>query len=91
MDDEDAPPELVDVSEQPFAAPSTTVQDTPVQQRVPITLVTGMAGQARPDQTGLKRKFELTESYRVSGRRKDDTSELHPDGEAWQEDCGDHE
>lgn len=43
MDDDEAPPELVDVSEQPVAAPSTTIQDTPVQQRVPITLVTGMA------------------------------------------------
>lgn len=42
MEDDDAPPELVDVSEQPLAAPSTTIQDTPVQKRVPITLVTGM-------------------------------------------------
>lgn len=45
MDDEEAPPDLIDVSllpdsEKPFV--STTIQDTPVQDRVPITLVTGM-------------------------------------------------
>lgn len=42
MEDDDAPPQLVVVSEQPIPAPSTTIQDTPVQQRVPITLVTGI-------------------------------------------------
>ncbi|PKY01419.1 CobW domain protein [Aspergillus campestris IBT 28561] len=47
MDDEEAPPDLIDVSqlpdsEKPFV--STTIQDTPVQDRVPITLVTGYLG-----------------------------------------------
>ena len=42
MEDDDAPPQLVIVSEQPIPAPSTTIQDTPAQQRVPITLVTGI-------------------------------------------------
>ncbi|PYI13358.1 cobW-domain-containing protein [Aspergillus violaceofuscus CBS 115571] len=44
MDDEDAPPQLVDVSQLPASAPSTS-EDTPeVQARVPITLVTGYLG-----------------------------------------------
>lgn len=45
MDDEEAPPDLVDVSQLPDAEKavvSTTIQDTPAQDRVPITLVTGM-------------------------------------------------
>lgn len=42
MEDDDAPPQLVAVSEQPIPAPSTTIQDMPAQQRVPITLVTGI-------------------------------------------------
>ena len=42
MDDEDAPPQLVEVSQLPESAPSTS-EDTPeAQARVPITLVTGM-------------------------------------------------
>lgn len=85
MEDDDAPPELVDVSEQPLAAKSTTIQDTPVQQRVPITLVTGMARQVEEGQ-------QLANGvYRISGRRKDNAAQLHFDGEAWQEDCRDHE
>ncbi|RAH65056.1 CobW family GTP-binding protein [Aspergillus aculeatinus CBS 121060] len=44
MDDEDAPPQLVDVSQLPESAPSTS-EDTPeAQARVPITLVTGYLG-----------------------------------------------
>lgn len=48
IDDDDAPPELVDVSALPDSekpniskTPSTTL-DTPAQDRVPITLVTGI-------------------------------------------------
>jgi hypothetical protein len=48
LDDEDAPPELVDVSQLPDSenpnvsiTPSTSL-DTPAQNRVPITLVTGV-------------------------------------------------
>ncbi|RAL17685.1 CobW family GTP-binding protein [Aspergillus homomorphus CBS 101889] len=44
MDDEDAPPQLVDVSQLPDPAPSTSEDDTPAQARVPITLVTGYLG-----------------------------------------------
>ena len=29
--------------------------------------------------------------YRISGGGKDDTAQLHSDGEAWQEDRSDHE
>ncbi|PYH44269.1 CobW family GTP-binding protein [Aspergillus saccharolyticus JOP 1030-1] len=43
MDEEDAPPQLVDVSQLPDSAPSTS-EDTPGQARVPITLVTGYLG-----------------------------------------------
>ncbi|KAG2413260.1 hypothetical protein HFD88_002449 [Aspergillus terreus] len=50
LDDEDAPPELVDVSQLPDSenpnvsiTPSTSL-DTPAQNRVPITLVTGYLG-----------------------------------------------
>ncbi|GIC85302.1 CobW family GTP-binding protein [Aspergillus udagawae] len=50
IDDDDAPPELVDVSALPDSekpnistTPSTTL-DTPAQDRVPITLVTGYLG-----------------------------------------------
>lgn len=49
LDDEDAPPELVDVSQLPDSenpnvpvTPSTSL-DTPAQNRVPITLVTGVS------------------------------------------------
>ncbi|PLN75966.1 CobW domain protein [Aspergillus taichungensis] len=47
MDDEEAPPDLIDVSQLPDSDKpivSTTIQDTPVQDRVPITLVTGYLG-----------------------------------------------
>lgn len=50
MDDEEAPPDLIDVSQLPDAEKpyvSTTIQDTPAQDRVPITLVTGMADPCR--------------------------------------------
>ncbi|KAK9567812.1 COBW domain-containing protein 1 [Aspergillus fumigatus] len=50
IEDDDAPPELVDVSALPDSeklnistTPSTTL-DTPAQDRVPITLVTGYLG-----------------------------------------------
>lgn len=42
MDDDDAPPQLVDISTAPDVAPPSTSLDTPPQNRVPITLVTGM-------------------------------------------------
>ncbi|XHG02243.1 hypothetical protein AWENTII_005600 [Aspergillus wentii] len=49
MDDDDAPPELIDVSmlpdseKQSSTTPATTI-DVPEQNRVPITLVTGYLG-----------------------------------------------
>ncbi|PWY73556.1 cobW-domain-containing protein [Aspergillus heteromorphus CBS 117.55] len=43
IDDDDAPPQLVDVAQLPDPAPSTSA-DTPPQNRVPITLVTGYLG-----------------------------------------------
>lgn len=42
IEDDEAPPALVDVSEQPISSTPTTTLDTPEQNRVPITLVTGM-------------------------------------------------
>ncbi|PYH36169.1 CobW domain protein [Aspergillus neoniger CBS 115656] len=44
MDDDDAPPQLVDISTAPDVAPPSTSLDTPPQNRVPITLVTGYLG-----------------------------------------------
>lgn len=49
IDDDDAPPDLVDVSElSAFERPRSSIPadaavDTPPQNRVPITLVTGMS------------------------------------------------
>lgn len=46
IDDDDAPPELVDAStlENPHSSiPTDAAVDTPPQDRVPITLVTGMS------------------------------------------------
>lgn len=42
IEDDDAPPALVDVSENPTSSTPTTTTDTPAQSRVPITLVTGI-------------------------------------------------
>jgi hypothetical protein len=42
IEDDDAPPALVDVSENPISSTPTTTTDTPAQDRVPITLVTGI-------------------------------------------------
>jgi hypothetical protein len=42
MDDDDAPPDLVDVSQLPESEIQTSEADLPPQQRVPITLVTGI-------------------------------------------------
>ncbi|GLA08606.1 COBW domain-containing protein 1 [Aspergillus niger] len=44
MDDDDAPPQLVDISTASDVAPPSTSLDTPPQNRVPITLVTGYLG-----------------------------------------------
>lgn len=44
IEDDDTPPALVDVSEQPISSTPTTTLDTPEQNRVPITLVTGYLG-----------------------------------------------
>ena len=57
IEDDDAPPALVDVSEQPISSTPTTTLDTPEQNRVPITLVTGMCHRYRMDQ------YELTECF----------------------------
>lgn len=42
IEDDDAPPALVDVSDNPMSSTPTTTTDTPAQNRVPITLVTGI-------------------------------------------------
>ncbi|KAL2788674.1 CobW/HypB/UreG, nucleotide-binding domain-containing protein [Aspergillus keveii] len=44
MDDDDAPPDLVDVSQLPESEIQTSEVDLTPQQRVPITLVTGYLG-----------------------------------------------
>ncbi|KAL3457478.1 CobW/HypB/UreG, nucleotide-binding domain-containing protein [Aspergillus heterothallicus] len=44
MDDDEAPPDLVDVSQLPESELQTSEADLPPQQRVPITLVTGYLG-----------------------------------------------
>lgn len=57
IEDDDTPPALVDVSEQPILSTPTTTLDTPEQNRVPITLVTGMCHRYRMDQ------YELTDCF----------------------------
>lgn len=42
IEDDDVPPALVDISENPISSTPTTTTDTPAQSRVPITLVTGI-------------------------------------------------
>ncbi|KAL4783079.1 CobW/HypB/UreG, nucleotide-binding domain-containing protein [Aspergillus varians] len=44
MDDDDAPPDLVDVSQLPDSELQSSPVELPPQQRVPITLVTGYLG-----------------------------------------------
>ncbi|KAL5003456.1 CobW/HypB/UreG, nucleotide-binding domain-containing protein [Aspergillus recurvatus] len=44
MDDDDAPPDLVDVSQLPESELQSSSAELPPQQRVPITLVTGYLG-----------------------------------------------
>lgn len=41
MEDDDAPPDLVDVSQLPKSELQSSSAELPPQQRVPITLVTG--------------------------------------------------
>lgn len=85
IEDDEAPPELVDVSEQPISSTPTTTLDTPAQNRVPITLVTG-----RTSSEKKKKGCMLTEN-RLSWCRKDYIAELYPHGETWQKDCRDYE
>lgn len=78
MDDDDAPPELVDVStlsalEKPRSSLSTAAAvDTPPHARVPITLVTGMLNALHLDE------HELTNILiRLSGRGKNHFTQLY--------------
>lgn len=41
MDDDDAPPDLVDVTQLPDSELQSSSAELPPQERVPITLVTG--------------------------------------------------
>jgi hypothetical protein len=92
MDDDDAPPELVDVTALPEDDEKAKSQEA--DSRVPITLVTGKAG--APKKEGCNRcHFCLRNTYilytdpslcRVSWGREDDITELYPDREAWQKD-----
>lgn len=82
LEDDDTPPDLVDVAAMPEQPVSIEEEQTP---RVPITLVTGMllhiqnsSGCANP-------------SLRIPWSGKDHIVELHLDREAWQKDRRDHE
>jgi hypothetical protein len=72
--DDDAPPELVDIS-------TTIGQDVQKKaeaegQKVPITIVTGKY----PDASAQGLPYD-----RILGGRKDDVAELRAEGAAWQE------
>jgi hypothetical protein len=85
FDDEDAPPELIDVSAMP--ADQTSVDEAPTA-RVPITLVTGMY---RWTAFQFTSNFETNTLIRIPGRRKNNPVELHPHRETRQENCRHHE
>jgi hypothetical protein len=81
--DDDAPPELVEVSG------GIKDSDEGPNVKVPITIVTGEAidGSGKDDFECLR----LTSQTRLSRCRKDDVTQLYPYGTAWQEDCRHHE
>jgi hypothetical protein len=85
FDDEDAPPELIDVSAMP--ADQRSVDEAPTA-RVPITLVTGMY---RWTAFQFTLNFKANTLIRIPGRRKNNPVELHPHRETWQENCRHHE
>jgi hypothetical protein len=81
--DDDAPPELVDVS--------GGIQNSGegVSVKVPITIVTGEIING----AGKKYVYELKADriIRISRRWQDDAIELHTHSPAWQKDCRYHE
>lgn len=82
IDDDDAPPELVDVSAMPGDQPESTEEEqTP---RVPITLVTGTIN-------FRQRNIELTLIGRISWGGKNNFVKLYSHRETWKEDCSDYE
>jgi hypothetical protein len=90
MDDEDAPPELVDVTAFPESldnkeekAGEREKETGELISRVPITLVTGRQA---PCQAALS--LTLTGiCLRIPGSWQDNSIELHPYRETWQENC----
>lgn len=84
FDDDDAPPELIDVSEVTGQSASIEEEQTP---RVPITLVTGI--EECLNQVAMR--SELTMHFRILGSGQNYPVELYLDGETWEEDCCDHE
>lgn len=89
MDDEDAPPELVDVT----AYPETQKEglQEAVVNRVPITLVTGKAGTTLSLPCSIRTTNNICSSSRILGRWENDSAQLYTHGETWQENCCDYE
>jgi hypothetical protein len=86
FDDDDAPPELIDVSAMP--ADQTSKDEEPPKARVPITLVTGMY---RWTTFQFALNFKNNPLVRIPRRRKNNPVELHSHGETRQENCRHHE
>lgn len=63
IDDDDAPPDLVDVSAMPAdQAASISIEEEPTA-RVPITLVTGMAEKFMEEREEFKKKNPLKTNH----------------------------
>lgn len=91
MDDDDAPPELVDVTAFPESQENKEEEkenqtEEEVVSRVPITLVTG-----RRAPPWLFPDTPFANVSRISGSRKNNITELHSHRETRQENCCDHE
>lgn len=83
FEDEEAPPDLIDVS----AIPAEEAEEPPTA-RVPITLVTGTIWHSKPD---LDSENKAKNLYRIPWRRQNHLVELHIDRETRQENCCDYE
>lgn len=91
MDDDEAPPELVDVTAFPESldtkkekAEEKEEESGELLSRVPITLVTGRQA---PCQPALSSGTDTDTFPRISRGWQDNSIELHSHRETWQEDC----
>jgi hypothetical protein len=85
FEDEEAPPDLIDVA---AISAEQAPTDEPPTTRVPITLVTGMIEHAASVQI---MKLGSNNWARLSGCRKNDAAELYLDRKTRQENCCDYE